>query len=127
MDRSGGRVIKYMGDGAMLCWPPQRADDALASLVALRAEVKAWAAAEGWETALIVRLHCGTVIAGDFGPAGHAQFDLLGNAVAVAARLQAQTISVSADAFRRLSPESRQLLKKHTPPVVYIPLNDPRP
>jgi hypothetical protein len=47
--------------------------------------------------------------------------------VVTAFRLQAKTVSLSAEAFRALSPELRRSFKKHTPPVVYIPASDPRP
>lgn len=127
VDGSGGTVIKFLGDGALIVWPPDQADDALRGLIGLREATRAWAAREAWDTHLVARLHYGSVIAGMYGPPGHQHVDIIGSAVNVAARLEAQTLSVSAEAFRRLSAEGRQLLKKHTPPIVYIPLDDPRP
>jgi adenylate cyclase len=124
---SGGDVIKFMGDGALLTWPEDLAGEALGAAFALRARVQAWARERSLDTDLVVRLHSGEVISGFFGPAEHAHRDIIGKPVFVAAKLEARTISVSAEFFRRLDPVSRERLKKHTPPVVYIPAGDPRP
>ena len=55
------------------------------------------------------------------------RFDLIGNEVNIAATLPARTIALSPEAFRLLTPDDRQAWKKHTPQVVYIPADDPRP
>jgi hypothetical protein len=52
---------------------------------------------------------------------------VIGNEVNVAATLPARTVSLSTEAFRRLENGKRGGFKKHTPPVVYIPVDDPRP
>ena len=33
--------------------------------------------------------------------------------------------AMTPEAFRKLGPETRKLFKKHTPPVVYIPIEQP--
>jgi hypothetical protein len=45
----------------------------------------------------------------------------------VAATLPARTVSLSAEALRRLESGKRRAFKKHRAPVVYIPADDPRP
>ena len=67
------------------------------------------------------------MVAGECGPPGNTRFDIIGHAVITAAKLDAKTIALSPAAFRKLSPETRCQLKLHTPPVVYIPVDDPRP
>jgi adenylate cyclase len=124
---SGGTVLKLMGDGALITWPVARVDDALAAMIALRAAIERWARGHGLDTSLVVRLHCGEVVAGDFGPSARARPDVIGRTAFVAARIEARTLSATAEFFRALTPGSRQLLQKHTPPVVYIPAGDPRP
>jgi hypothetical protein len=52
---------------------------------------------------------------------------VIGNEVNVAATLPARTVSLSAEAFRRLENGARRAFKKHTAPAVYIPVDDPRP
>ena len=124
---SGGEVLKTLGDGALACWPADRADDALASSFRLRDATRQWAGVHGLDTPLVTRLHFGTASLGAYGPQNDPRRDAIGKDVFVAARLEARSISVSAELFRKLSPESRKALKKHTPPVVYIPVGDPRP
>jgi hypothetical protein len=41
--------------------------------------------------------------------------------------LLAWTVSLSAEAFRRLEDGKRRAFRKHTAAVVYIPVDDPRP
>ncbi len=72
-----------------------------------------------------MKAHFGDAIAGPFGADGH--YDVIGNEVNIAATLPARTVSLSADAFRRLDEEARRAFKKHTAPAVYIPVDDPRP
>ena len=122
---SGGRVVKFIGDGALAVWPPDRADDALRAMIELRARAVAVLEPYGIPGDLICRMLHGEVVAGEFGPGR--TYDVIGTDVFVAFTLPARTLSVSAEAFRKLGPESRTLLKKHTEPVVYIPAGDPRP
>jgi class 3 adenylate cyclase len=122
---SGGRLVKHLGDGSLLAWPIARADDAAIALLALRAEAAGILRSLGWKADLVVRVHAGEAVAGPFGASG--AFDIIGHDVMTAARLEARTISFSQAAFRALGAETRALLKKHTPPVVYVPAGDPRP
>ena len=122
---AGGRVVKHVGDGSLLAWPASEADPAAKALLALREDVNRLLKKRGWNSELVVRVHVSDVVAGPFGAAG--RFDVIGHGVMIAARLEARTISFSQAAFRALGPEMRALLKKHTPPVVYVPANDPRP
>jgi len=124
---SGGCVVKYLGDGALLSWPETAADSATKALLALRTAARRWMAEQGWHTDLIVKLHAGTVVEGGFGAPSEPHHDIIGVAVEVAARLDTRGFALSAEAFRQLSPTTRQLFKKHTPPVTYLPVDDRRP
>jgi adenylate cyclase len=121
--RAGGIVVKFIGDGALLVFPPERADDAVVALVDLRRDVDRWLEREGWISRLSVKAHFGSVIAGEFGARAAKRFDVIGNVVNVAARLP-RPFHVTPQVFRLLSPETRKKLKKHTPPITYIPIDD---
>lgn len=73
-----------------------------------------------------VPLHFGTVIAGPFGAVGDKRSDVIGKAVNVAAMLDSTGVTLSVEAFRKLGPDLRARFKKHTPPITYIGLQDPR-
>lgn len=121
----GGRMVKFMGDAFLAVWPEERAAAGVAALPGLKRDIDAWWAAKDWDSRVVVKAHFGRVIAGPFGVAGH--FDVIGNEVNVAATLPARTVSLSAEAFRCLENGARKPFKKHTPPVVYIPVDDSRP
>jgi len=42
------------------------------------------------------------------------------------ATLEGSGVTLSVSAFRKLGPELRRRFRKHTPPITYIRLEDPR-
>lgn len=122
---SRGRVVKFMGDAFLAVWAAEDAPRGAASLAAVKRGVDAFFAERGWDSRLVVKAHFGEAVAGAFGDDG--RFDVLGSDVNVAATLPARTIALSPEAFRCLSADDRRAWKKHTPQVVYVPADDPRP
>jgi class 3 adenylate cyclase len=122
---AGGRVVKFMGDAFLAVWPDARAGDAVETLPGLKRDIDAWWAAKGWDSRVVLKAHFGRAVVGPFGT--DARFDVIGNEVNVAATLPARTVSLSAEAFRCLESGKRRAFRKHTAPVVYIPVDDPRP
>lgn len=122
---AGGRVVKFMGDAFLAVWPEERAGAGAAALPALKRDIDAWWAARGWDSRVVIKAHFGRAVAGPFGRGE--RFDVIGTEVNVAAILPARTVSLSAEAFRCLENGERRAYKKHTAPVVYIPVDDPRP
>ena len=102
-ERAGGRLVKPIGDGLLLVFPPERADDAFEALLALRDDVAAMCASAGWVGELVVRVHAGDVIAGPFGARDDKRFDVIGREVNHTARLPTRTVGLSAEAFGCLS------------------------
>ena len=122
---SGGRVVKFMGDAFLAVWPEAGAGDGVEALPALKRDIDAWWAGKGWDSRVVLKAHFGRAVVGPFG--ADARFDVIGNEVNVAATLPARTVSLSAEAFRCLEAGQRRAFKKHTAPVVYIPVDDARP
>ncbi len=118
---AGGRVVKFMGDEALLVFPADAADAGVSALLDLKPEIDSWMASLGWECQLTMRAHVGEVIAGDFG----GRFDVIGAEVNTAAMLDHTGLALSVAAFRALSPELRKRFKKHTAPITYIRTEDP--
>ena len=121
---AGGRVVKFLGDGALIVFEEDRVDAGAEMLLALKDAVDRAMARRGWECRLIAKAHFGPVIAGPFGAAGDKRHDVAGRTVNVAASLEANGVTLSVEAFRKLSPETRKRFKKHTPPITYIRLDD---
>ena len=120
----GGRVVKFIGDAALVVFPAGLADAGVDTVLALADEIGRFMHNEGWECRPIAKVHYGTVAAGVFGGGAAARYDVLGKAVNLTARLESSGVALSAEAFRRLDPAMRQRFKKHTPPITYIRVDD---
>ena len=121
---AGGHVVKYVGDAALIVFPPVCVDAGVAALLDLKDEVDAWLAKIGWRGQLVIKAHFGSAIAGPYGPRGATRFDILGANVNIAATVASDGFALTAEAFRKLSTESRKRFKKHTPPITYIRTED---
>lgn len=122
---AGGRVVKFIGDGALVVFEAGDADRGIAALLEVKLVVDRYFAGHGWPCQATVKAHVGTVIAGPYGPPDDRRFDVIGKAVNTAAMLDASGVALSVEAFRKLSPATRQRFKKHTWPVTYIRVEDP--
>ncbi|MEX2154643.1 MAG: adenylate/guanylate cyclase domain-containing protein [Gemmatimonadaceae bacterium] len=124
---AGGTLVKFIGDATLAVFPESAVDSAVRMLLELKPDIDDFMSARGWMCRLTIKAHYGEVIAGEFGPQGSKRFDVIGRAVNTTAMLQSQGITLSAEAFRKLTPELRQQFKKYTPPITYIRAEDPRP
>jgi class 3 adenylate cyclase len=84
-------------------------------------------AERGWECRFNAKAHFGTAMAGPFGTPGQETYDVIGKAVNTAAMLESAGITLSVEAFRKLNKDLRKRFKKHSPPITYLRLEDPRP
>ena len=122
-----GHVVKFIGDGALIVFRTEQADRGICGLLDLKTLVDTWFEERAWACRLVVRVHADVAIAGIFGNGAAARFDVIGNAVNVAATVQTRSVALTAEAFRKLSPESRKRFKKHTLPVTYMRIEDRHP
>ena len=123
---AGGHAVKFMGDAALLIFPDDAVDSAVMALLALKLETDSSLRSRGFPAWLAVKVHYGKAFAGPFGPPEHRSFDLIGQAVNIAAMLEPRGFVLSTQAFRKLAPETRRQFKRHTPLAVYVPVNDGR-
>ena len=122
IEPAGGRIVKFIGDAALIVFPAERAGDGVLALLHYKRELDGWLASVGYPGRLTVKAHFGRAVAGEFGPPHARRYDLLGDDVNTTARLESHGFAISAQAFRTLSAEGRKHFKKHTPPITYIPL-----
>ena len=125
VEQARGRVVKYLGDAALVVFPEDRVDRGVEALLELKGSVDSFMATRGWDCRLTAKAHFGVAVAGAFGPPASARFDVIGKAVNTAATLDGSGVTLSVAAFRKLGPELRRRFKKHTPPVSYIRTEDP--
>src|SRR5262249_29839792 len=78
---AGGQVVKFIGDAMLAVFPPERVDAAVEALLEARRAVDGWLEGRKMECRLHVKVHAGTVIAGEFGGRGEKRFDVIGKEV----------------------------------------------
>jgi len=73
---AGGKVLKFMGDAALMVYPENNAEEAVASFESLKSEAEAIWADFGETCVLRIKAHVGSVVCGPMGP--KKQFDAIG-------------------------------------------------
>jgi len=128
IETAGGYFIKAIGDAGLFVFFAEEADAALGAVQSLQANGDAWLHAAGYNGHVRFVMHAGTAVLGKLGAPGREQLDVIGSTVnIVGARRMEGRMAITPALFRKLSPESRQHFKKHTPPVSYIGVDDPHP
>jgi len=120
---SGGRVIKFMGDAALMTFPEAQVDSGVMSLLALQEEGDKFLSARGISCRHHIRAHFGSIQQGELGTRTDKRLDIIGSTVNTMFLLRASEFAITPEAFRKLKPETRKVFKKHTPPVTYMPLS----
>jgi adenylate cyclase len=124
---AGGRVVKFIGDATLAVFPEEAIDTGVTMLLELKDEVDRMMSGRGWHCRFTAKAHFGTAVAGLFGEGDTKRFDVIGQAVNMAATLRSTGVALSVPTFRKLGPELRTHFKRHTLPVTYIRSEDPRP
>ena len=102
VEQSKGRVVKFIGDAALVVFPGDRPDDAVRALHTLRVESDRFMVDRDWECRFTAKAHIGDVVAGDFGPKGTKRYDIMGRDVNATAMLKGEPIGgiLLSDALR---------------------------
>lgn len=125
---AGGWFVKGIGDAGLFAFPAELADKAVAAVVTLQEKGDPWLAAENYKGRVRTVMHAGPAAIGRVGAKGREQLDIIGKTVNIAGAMRTDgSLAVTPALFRKLSPAARKLFKKHTPPVSYIGIDDPRP
>lgn len=124
IEEGNGKVVKFIGDAGLVVFPEDAVSEGVLALRKLKNEGDAWLA--DWDTPCKHRIkaHFGHVHCGRIGTRTSKQFDLFGETVNIAAVLQSNGLALTAQVFRKLDSSTRQLFKKHTPPITYIPVEE---
>lgn len=124
---AGGVYIKAIGDAGLFVFKDDQADQAIECSEAMLDEGDTWLSENGYTNDARLGLHLGPVAVGYIGAPGEERLDIIGKTVNIGARLVTHRITVTPAVFRKLSPEFRKRFKKHTPPISYIGIDEPRP
>ena len=124
---AGGRLIKTLGDAGLVAFPAEAVDAGVLALRSVQSTGREWLGQHGFKTSIVVKLHLGPVAIGRVGSPGEEIIDVYGKTVNVASSLPSAGLAMSPAVFRSLERATRQLFKKHTPPITYIGVDDARP
>lgn len=126
--RNDGLLIKVIGDAGLFAYPADQADAAIAAALDLRSVGDPWLSAAEYPGRVRTVMHVGPAAIGPIGGPGREQIDIIGGTVNIVGAMRTESfLAMTPALFRRSSPASRTHFKKHTPPVSYITLDDPRP
>lgn len=124
VEKAGGIAVKFIGDSALLAFPPERADAGVNALLALQAGMERYFEKEKRPAKVRFGVHYGEAVIGAFGQGRNRSIDVFGDAVNVAAALEhgahGGRLVLSAQAFRKLLPATRRRFHKFTQPIVYL-------
>jgi class 3 adenylate cyclase len=111
---AGGRVVKFIGDAALIVFPERAIDAGVGMLLDLVPKIDAFMREREWACRLRAKAHFGDVIAGEFGSTGAARFDVMGREVNEATLMTTTGIAVSSAALAKLSAKTRKRVEVHT-------------
>jgi class 3 adenylate cyclase len=117
---------EHVGAAVLIVFEADQVDRGVEALLGLKESIDRLMTQRGWECRLVAKAHFGTAIAGLFGVVGDKHHDVIGKAVNTTVALDGSGVTLSVAAFRKLGPVLRRRFKKHTPPVSYIRIEDPR-
>src|SRR5581483_6826913 len=105
---AGGRVVKFIGDGALIVFSERGLDAGISMLIDLLPRIDRFMAERGWNCQLRAKAHFGDAVAGEFGSTGVARFDVMGREVNATAMMKSNGLAVSTEALGRLTPKTRK-------------------
>ena len=124
---AGGTVVEFVGDSGLFAFPEDKVDDGIMALLELKRSGDRWLKEHNSPCRNMIKAHLGSVVCGLRGAREDKRFALVGDTVITAVTLDTRSFAISAQAFRKLKPETRKFFKKHTPPILYIPAGEKRP
>ena len=124
IEEAGGQVIKFLGDAALIIFAEEDVNQGVVALKKLQDESDAWLKARNTPCRNIIKAHFGPVAYGPVGKRHHKHIDVFGMTVNTAAKIHSHGLAITPQVFRQLDPNTRQLFKKHTPPIRYISVDE---
>lgn len=121
VSEASGRVIKYIGDSVMACFPAENAADAVARIRALRTEVEGLSESRGLGMTTGCNFHLSKVVEGEYGPRGNGRYDVIGSGVNHMFLMGGGPgMRISEPVYRALPNDARGVWEKKRPPATYL-------
>ena len=99
---AGGRVVKFMGDAALVILPEDKPGQRVESLRSLKAKAEEWWSRRLPDAQITLKAHLGSVVCGLMGTVTEKRFDIIGAAVVELFLMQSGDFVLSPDLERAL-------------------------
>ena len=120
IETSGGRVVKFVGDGCLAVFDETRAPAAVRCVRALGDSVRGLGSRYGVALDIGANVHLSVVVDGEFGDGPSRRYDLIGAGVFHVFRMGAGVgVRISEPVYRQLPNDERGPWKKNQPPATY--------
>ena len=127
VEKSNGHVVKFVGDAGLVVFSEEDVDRGIMALKVLQDTGDKWMAGRSVPCRNVIQAHFGAVVCGPVGTRDDKRFDVFGDTVNTAATLNSRSFAMTPQVFRKLKPETRKHFKKHTAPILYIPIAEKHP
>ncbi len=120
IETSGGRVVKFIGDGCLAVFDESQATAAVRCVRGLSDPVRALGSAYGINLDIGANVHLSVVVAGEYGDGPSRRYDIMGAGVFHVFRMGAGVgIRISEPVYRQLPNDERGPWRKQQPPATY--------
>jgi adenylate cyclase len=120
IESSGGRVVKFVGDGCLAVYDESQAVAAVRCVRGLSAAVQALGSTHGVALDIGANVHLSVVVEGDFGDGPSRRYDIMGAGVFHVFRMGAGVgVRISEPVYRQLPNDQRSPWRKQQPPATY--------
>lgn len=119
VEKSGGRIVRFSNDSGLAVFPAEETDKAVRCFLDLKIQIEKWALHQNIQSKLAMNSHVGL---GTVGTLRNGQMEIVGEVVGTVFSMGKRQFQLSAQTFRKLSPDTRKAFRKLTPPIVYLPV-----
>jgi adenylate cyclase len=120
VERKGGRIVKFLGDGCFAVFPADRCIDAIDAAELALQYVPGEPDAPSSALRTGANVHVAQVACGEIGPAPHRRWDVFGAGVNHLFRMGGGSgLRISEPAYRQLPNDRRSAWRKDDPPAIY--------
>jgi len=120
IESSGGRVVKFIGDGCLAVFDESRAAEAVQCVRGLGEPVRSLGSKYAVMLDIGANIHLSVVVDGEYGDGPSRRYDILGAGVFHVFRMGAGVgVRISEPVYRQLPNDERGPWKKQQPPATY--------
>jgi hypothetical protein len=118
VEKAGGRIVRFSNDSGLAVFSAEEADKAVRCFLDLNTQIQKWCLHRNIPSKFAMNSHVGE---GTMGTLSNGQTEIVGEVVGTVYSMGKKQFQLSAQVFRKLSPETRKAFRKFTPTIAYLP------